>query len=274
MSKEIVIEAGRAERQYWQDLWGYRELFYFLSWRDILVRYKQTYIGIAWGLIRPLLQMLVLTFIFRYVAKLDSPGEAPYLVLVMSALLPWNFFATTLTSCSSSLVANRNLVSKIYFPRLIVPVSTMIVNLVDLSVSASILIALMLWFDYFPTWRIVTLPLFLLLAILAALGLGLWMATLNVEYRDFRYIVPFITQLGTYISPVGFSSTEIPENLRFAYSLNPMVGAIDGFRWAILRDDIQLYWPGVILSALLVLLLFFSGIWFFRRMERTFADVI
>lgn len=272
-SAELIIEAGRTERQYWKDLWRYRELFYFLAWRDILVRYKQTIIGMAWALIRPFMTMIVFTVVFGNIAKLPSDG-VPYPILVFAAMLPWQFFSNSLSNCSNSLVGNANLISKVYFPRLIVPTSAVVVSFVDFMVSGMILLGLMAWYNFIPNWRIVTLPLFIGIAFIASIGGGLWLASLNVKYRDFRYIVPFIVQFGLYISPVGFSSSIVPEEWRFIYSLNPMVGVIDGFRWAILGTDTQLYWPGFCLSVGLVFLLFFSGIWYFRKVERTFADVI
>lgn len=273
MSKELIIEAGRTERQYWKDLWRYRELFYFLAWRDILVRYKQTAIGIAWALIRPFLTMVVFSFVFGKLANLPSEG-APYPILVFAAMLPWQFFANALSECSNSLIDNANLISKVYFPRLIVPASAVIVSFVDFMISGIILLALMAYYNFIPSWRILTLPLFIGIAFAAAMGGGLWLSALNVQYRDFRYVVPFIVQFGLYISPVGFSSSIVPQEWRWLYSLNPMVGVIDGFRWAILGGKAEIYWLGFCLSLGLVLLLFASGIWYFRRMERTFADVI
>jgi len=270
---ELIIEAGRTEKQYWQDLWRYRELFYFLAWRDILVRYKQTAIGIVWALIRPFLTMVVFTVVFGQLAKLPSEG-APYPILVFSAMLPWQFFSNSLSECSNSLISNANLLSKVYFPRLVVPTSAVVVSFVDFMISGIILLALMAWYNFIPTWRILTLPLFIGVAFAASIGAGLWLASLNVQYRDFRFIVPFIVQFGLYISPVGFSSSIVPEKWRFIYSLNPMVGVIDGFRWAILGGESQLYLPGFMLSMGLVFLLLVSGIWYFRKMERTFADVI
>ncbi|MBD2165767.1 ABC transporter permease [Calothrix membranacea FACHB-236] len=270
---DLVIEAGRTERQYWQDLWRYRELFYFLAWRDILVRYKQTAIGIAWALIRPFLTMVVFTVVFGQLAKLPSQG-APYPILVFSAMLPWQFFSNALSECSSSLISNANLISKVYFPRLIVPTSAVVVSFVDFLISGMILLGLMAWYNFVPSWRILTLPLFICIAFAASMGAGLWLAALNVKYRDFRFIVPFIMQFGLYISPVGFSSSIVPEQWRFLYSLNPMVGVIDGFRWAILGGDSKLYLPGFILSLCLLIFLFITGIWYFRKTERTFADVI
>lgn len=270
---ELVIEAGRTERQYWNDLWRYRELFYFLAWRDILVRYKQTAIGVAWALIRPFLTMVVFTFVFGKLAKLPSEG-VPYPILVFAAMLPWQFFANALAECSNSLITNANLISKVYFPRLIVPTSAVIVSFVDFMISGMILLGLMAWYNFVPGWRILTLPIFILIAFAAAMGAGLWLASLNVKYRDFRYIVPFIVQFGLYISPVGFSSNVVPQEWRLLYSVNPMVGVIDGFRWAILGGQSEIYVPGFILSTGLVALLLVSGIWYFRKMERTFADVI
>ncbi len=270
---ELIIEAGRTEKEYWKDLWRYRELFYFLAWRDILVRYKQTVIGIAWALIRPFLTMVVFTFVFGKLAKLPSEG-APYPILVFAGMLPWQFFSNSLSECSNSLISNANLISKVYFPRLIVPVSAVVVSFVDFMISGIILIGLMAWYDFVPGWRILTLPLFIVIAFLAATGAGLWLAALNVEYRDFRYIVPFLVQFGLYISPVGFSSSIVPEQWRLLYSLNPMVGVIDGFRWAILGGESTIYLPGLALSIALVIFLQVTGIWYFRKMERTFADVI
>jgi lipopolysaccharide transport system permease protein len=272
-NEELIIEAGRAEAQYWKDLWRYRELFYFLAWRDILVRYKQTVIGVAWALIRPFLTMVVFTVVFGQLAKLPSEG-VPYPILVFAAMLPWQFFANSLSECSNSLLANANMIAKVYFPRLIVPTSAVIVSFVDFLISGMILLALMIWYNFVPDWRILTLPLFILIALAAAIGAGLWLAALNVQYRDFRYIVPFMVQFGLYISPVGFSSNVVPEKWRLLYSLNPMVGVIDGFRWAILGGESKIYLPGFILSVALVGLLLVSGIWYFRKMERTFADVI
>jgi lipopolysaccharide transport system permease protein len=239
---ELIIEAGRAERQYWQDIWRYRELFYFLAWRDILVRYKQTAIGIAWALIRPFITMVVFTVVFGNLAKLPSEG-VPYPILVFSAMLPWQFFANALSECSNSLIGNANLISKVYFPRLIVPISAIVVSFVDFMISGIILLGLMAYYNYVPSWRILLLPVFVAIAFAASIGAGLLFASLNVKYRDFRFIVPFITQIGLYISPVGFSSSIVPEQYRLLYSLNPMVGVIDGFIY-------------------------------FRKMERTFADVI
>lgn len=270
---ETIIESGHTERQYWKDLWRYRELFMFLAWRDILVRYKQTVIGVAWSVIRPLMTMIVFTIIFGKLAKFPSEG-VPYPILVFAAMLPWQMFANGVTESSNSLVSNAAMLSKVYFPRLIVPTSAVIVSLVDFLISFALLGILMAWYQFLPDWQIVTLPLFLLFALLAGLGFGIWLAALNVKYRDFRYIVPFVVQFGLYISPVGFSSTVIPERWRLLYSLNPMVGVIDGFRWAILGGDSKLYLPGFILSLAITFVVFYLGLAYFRKTERTFADVI
>lgn len=269
----LVIEAGRTERHYWKDLWRYRELFYFLAWRDILVRYKQTTIGMAWALLRPLLTMLVFTLVFSKLAKLPSDG-VPYPILVFAALLPWQFFANAFAEAGNSLISNASMISKVYFPRLVIPTSAVIVSFVDFIISGAIMVLLMLWYGYAPDWHIITLPLFILIAFAAAMGAGLWIAALNVKYRDFRYIIPFVVQLGLYISPVGFSSTIVPEQWRLLYSLNPMVGVIDGFRWAILGGLTPLYWPGFLLSLTLVAVTFVTGIYYFRKTEKSFADVI
>lgn len=272
--KELVIEAGQLEGQYWKDLWAYRELFYFLAWRDFLVRYKQTVIGVAWALVRPLLSMLIFTVIFGKIAKLPSDGAVPYSILVYAAMLPWQFVSTALTEASNSLILNPNLISKIYFPRLIVPSSSVLTSFVDLLISFVILVVMMVWFSFAPDWRIVFLPLFIFLGIATAMGAGLWMCALNVEYRDFRYVVPFLVQFGLYVSPVGFSSSVVPSRWRLLYSVNPMVAVIDGFRWSLLRGQAHLYWPGMFASLGCTAFLCFTGTWYFRKMERTFADVI
>ena len=251
-------------------LWRYRELFYFLSWRDVLVRYKQTVIGVVWSLLRPFVAMVVFTIVFGKLAKLPSEGVL-YPILVFSAMLPWQFFSNALSESAMSLVGNANLISKVYFPRLIIPASAVIVSLVDFLISFSLFIVLMIWYQFVPGWRMVTLPLFVLLAFAASFGFGLWITSINVKYRDFRYVIPFVVQFGLYVSPVGFSSTVIPEKWRLLYSINPMVGVIDGFRWAILGGESSLYWPGFLLSVVLVLI---TGVWYFRKTERTFADVI
>lgn len=270
---EIVIEAGRTEKNYWRDLWKYRELFYFLAWRDILVRYKQTVIGVAWALIRPLATMIVFTFVFGKLAKLPSDG-VPYPILVFAAILPWQFFASAFSEAGNSLVGNAGMLSKIYFPRLIIPTSAVITSFIDFLVAGIIMIALMMWYQYIPTIRILALPIFIFLAFLAALGCGIWVATLNVKYRDFGYTIPFLLMLGLYLSPVGFSSKVIPDDWRLLYSLNPLVSIIDGFRWAIVGGDAQIYFPGLVVSTLVVTLVLGTGILYFRRTERTFADTV
>jgi len=270
---QLTIEAGKTERQYWRDLWKYRELFYFLAWRDLLVRYKQTVVGVAWSVLRPLLTMIILTLAFGRIAKMPS-GGVPYPLLVFCGILPWQFFSTALTECGNSLVGNSNLISKVYFPRLVVPVSSVIVSLADFLISASLLVVLMVWYRFVPSANVVFLPLFVILTFGVSFGAGLWIAALMVEYRDFRFIVPFIVQFGILASPVGMVSSQVPEKYRLLYSINPMVGVIDGFRWCILGGQQALYWPALVLAVGWVLLLTFSGIWYFRRTERTFADII
>lgn len=272
-TQELIIEAGRTESQYWRDLWRYRELFYFLAWRDILVRYKQTAIGVIWALLRPFLTMVVFTVVFGRIAKLPTNG-IPYPILVFAAMLPWQFFSTSLSEASNSLVGNANLISKVYFPRLIIPAGAVITSMVDFFISFVQLAVLMLWYRFAPDWRLLTLPGFTVLAFLAALGPGLYLTALNVKYRDFRYVIPFIVQFGLFISPVGFSSDVIPEKWRLLYSLNPMVGVIDGFRWSICRGAAELYVPGFLLSLAVTAIFLWLGIWYFRRTEKTFADVI
>jgi len=269
----LIIEAGRSEGQYWRDLWRYRELFYFLAWRDLLVRYKQTVVGLSWSLIRPVLTMLVLTVVFGKFGKMPS-GGVPYPILVFCGMLPWQFFATALSECGNSLVANSNLISKVYFPRLVVPVSTVITSLVDFLISGAFLVVLMVWYRFLPSTNVFFLPFFVILAFAASLGAGLWIAALMVRYRDFRFIVPFLVQFGLYLSPVGFSSSVVPEEWKLLYSLNPMVAVIEGFRWSILGSEQSLYLPGLYISVAVVMLLTLSGVAYFRKTERTFADVI
>lgn len=269
----VVIEAGRTESAYWKDLWRYRELFYFLAWRDVLVRYKQTVMGILWSVIKPLLTMLVFVFVFGKLAKLPSDG-VPYPVLVLSGMLPWLFFASAFSEAGNSLVGNANIISKVYFPRLIVPLSAVIVCMVDFMISGVLLVALMFWFGVVPNEKIIFLPFFIFLLMAAAVGAGLWVAALNVKYRDFRYIVPFVIQLGFYVSPVAFTSNIIPEKWRLLYAFNPMVGIIDGFRWSITATNAPLYWRGVIVSVVIVFFLVFTGVRYFRATEKSFADVI
>ena len=269
----IIVEAGKSGINYWKDLWRYRELFYFLAWRDILVRYKQTVIGIAWSVIRPVLAMIVFTIIFGKIAKLPS-GDIPYPILVFTALLPWQFFASAVQEGGNSLVVNASMVSKIYFPRMLIPSSSIIVALVDFLISFIILGVLMAWYKFVPSWKIIFVPAFLFLAILVAFGVILLLSALNVRYRDFKIVLPFIVQFGLYVSPVGFSSDVIPEKWRFIYSINPMVGVIDGFRWAIIGENVSFYIPGFILSIVLAIVLLIIGILYFRKTERTFADRI
>ena len=271
---ETIIKPGRFDRQYWRDIWNYRELFYFLAWRDIKVRYKQTVIGIAWAIIRPVLTMIVFSIVFGRIAGLPSEEGVPYPILVYSALLPWQFFAGSLSETSSSLIGNTNLISKVYMPKLIIPASKIAVCFVDFLISFGILAILMVYYKFIPSIRILFIPLFLLLVFFASYGFGLWLSSLNVKYRDFRYIVPFIVQLGLYISPVGFSSNVVPDKWRFIYSINPMVGVIDGFRWAILGSEVNFYIIGFLLSIVLIFVIFITGILYFRKTERTFADFI
>jgi len=270
---EFTIEAGKSERHYWMDIWRYRELFYILAWRDIAVRYKQTVIGIAWAVLRPLLTMMIFVVVFGKIAKLPSEG-VPYPIFVFAAMLPWTFFATAFSDASNSLIGNSNLISKVYFPRLIIPAASVIVAGVDFLISFVILLALMVWYHYIPGWQIITLPFFLLLAFFAALGAGLYVAALNVKYRDFRFVIPFIVQLGLYISPVGFSTTIVPEGYRILYYLNPMVGVIDGFRWAISGGQTAFNMTELAISIAMILLLCILGVYHFRKTEKIFADVI
>ena len=271
---ELVLEPGRADKRYWHDLWTYRELFAILAWRDVVVRYKQTVIGVAWAMVRPFLAMVVFTVVFGHLAKLPSVGGAPYPVMVFAGMLPWFLFSTVLTEASSSLIGNANLVSKVYFPRLIIPASSAVVALVDFAVNLALLAGIMLWYGYAPGWQILALPGFVVLAMLASLGPAFLVTALNVKFRDFRYIVPFIVQFGLYVSPVGFSSGTVPSQWRFWYSLNPVVGVIDGFRWCVLGGKSPFYLPGFIMSLGVVALFFWLGIIYFRRTEKSFADII
>ncbi len=273
-SQWLVLEPNRIEKQYWMDLWRYRELFAILAWRDIAVRYKQTFIGVAWALIRPFLTMVVFTLIFGKLARLPSDGGAPYAILVFAAMLPWQFFSTALSSCSESLIANSNLLTKVYFPRLIVPAAAVITSFVDFLISFVILAGLMVWFQWLPSWRLLTLPLWVAVAFAASMGAGLWLASLNVQYRDFRYVVPFLVQFGLYVSPVGFSSAIVPAKWQLLYGLNPMVGVIEGFRWAIIGKGVTINPAGFWMSMGIVALLAITGVRQFRRMEQRFADVI
>ena len=270
----LVLEAGRTEKNYWADLWRYRELFYILAWRDIAVRYKQTIIGVAWAVVRPFLTMVVFTVIFGRLAKLPSDGNAPYALMVFAAMLPWHLFSSSLSEASNSLIGHANLISKVYFPRLIIPTATVVTAFVDFAISFVILLGMMVYYRFAPGWNILFLPLFILLALLASLGPGLWITAFNVKYRDFRYVIPFVVQFGLYVSPVGFSSSVIPAQWRLLYSLNPMVGVIDGFRWCILGGESPIYWPGFGLSVAIGVSFLWLGVRQFRKMEKTFADII
>lgn len=270
---EVVIEAGKGEKHYWRDIWRYRELLLFLSWRDLLIRYKQTTLGLAWSWLKPLITMLVFTVVFGKLAKLPS-GDTPYPIMVFTGLLPWLFFSNTTAEASNSLVANSHLISKVYFPRLIIPFATIAVGIVDLLISSLLLVVLMAWYGHWPSWQVVTLPYFLLLAAMTSAGIGLWLAALNVKYRDIRYIVPFALQIGMYISPVGFSSSVIPEEWQLLFALNPMVSVIEGFRWSLLGGTAPLYGYGILGSFVFSTCLLITGVIYFRKTEKTFADVI
>jgi lipopolysaccharide transport system permease protein len=272
--EEILIEPGKNLKGYWRELITYRELFFFLVWRDVLVRYKQTVLGVVWSLLRPLLTMVVFTVVFGRLATFPTEGGAPYPLLVFVALLPWQLFVGAVSDSSNSLIGNASLISKVYFPRLLIPISAVLVSLVDFLLSVVPLGGLMLWYNYLPGWRILALPAFLLLALLVAISIGLWTSALTVRYRDFRFIVPFVLQVGLYLSPVGFSSRVVPEGWRWFYSLNPMVAVIDGFRWVLLRDAPPLYIPGLINASGLTIIVAVTGLAYFRRTERRFADVI
>ena len=274
MSDVIIIESGRQERNCWGELWRYRELFYVLAWRDLAVRYKQTIIGAAWALIRPLLTMMVFTVIFSRIAKLPSDGVTPYPLLVFVGTLAWALFSTGLMDASNSLIGNSNLISKVYFPRLIVPISAVVVAFADFLISFGILIGMMVWYRFIPSWQVLFFPFFVLVGIAATIGPSLYITALNVKYRDFRIIVPFVVQLGLYISPVGFSSSVAPEKWRLLYSLNPIVGVIDGFRWSVLGGHSKHYIPGLTASLVMTALLLWFGIRRFRSTEKRFADLI
>ena len=272
--EELVIEPGRAQRQYWRDIWAYRELLAILAWRDIAVRYKQTAIGIAWAVVRPLLTMIIFTIVFGRMAKLSSVGTAPYPVMVFAGMLPWFLFSTILSEASNSLVANTNLVGKVYFPRIIIPASTSATALLDLAINMVLFAGLMLWYGFVPSWHIIYLPIFIVFTTVASFGPSLFITALNVKYRDFRYVIPFVVQFGLYISPVGFSSAVVPEKWRLWFSLNPLVGIIDGFRWCVLGSSSQIYLPGLLLGFAVTMLFLWFGVHYFRWTERTFADLI
>ncbi|MDO8959190.1 MAG: ABC transporter permease [Rhodocyclaceae bacterium] len=269
----VVLEPGKTDKHYWRDVFQYRDLFWVLARRDVSVRYKQTVIGILWAVLRPLLTMLVFTLIFGKIAKLPSEG-VPYSLLVFTGMIPWFFFSSSVTESSSSLVANANLVSKVYFPRILVPLSSILVAAMDFAIGMVLLVIMLLYFGFMPTWRLLSIPIFITVAFAAAGGIGLFFSALNVRYRDFQFIVPFIVQFGLYLSPVGFSSTVVPEKWRLVYALNPMVGVIDGFRWAVLGDAFLIRWDVQLISISISAILLGSGVWFFRRFERGIADVI
>jgi len=270
----LIIEPGRTEKNYWADLWRYRELFLILAWRDISVRYKQTIIGILWAILRPFMTMVVFTVIFGPIAKLPSDGSAPYALMVFAAMLPWSLFSTSLSEASGSLIGNANLLGKVYFPRLIIPTAPLVTAFIDFIITFVMLIGMIVYYQFAPGWTMLLLPLFILLALLASLGPGLWITALNVKYRDFRYIIPFVVQFGLYVSPVGFSSKIVPEKWRLLYSLNPIVGVIDGFRWCILGGNSPVYLPGFLLSLTIIAFFLWLGVSRFRKMEKTFADII
>lgn len=276
MMKEttLIIEPGRADQQYWRDLWAYRELFLILAWRDVAVRYKQTLIGVAWAVLRPFLTMVVFTVVFGKLAKLPSEGTAPYALMVFTGMLPWYLFSSALSGAADSIVANSNLIGKVYFPRMIIPAASIVTALIDFLVSFAILIALMVWYRFVPGWQVLLLPVFVLLALLVSFGPGLWITALNVKYRDFRYVIPFVLQIGLYVSPVGFSSNIIPDHWRLLYSLNPLVGIIDGFRWCILGGESPLYVPGFTISLAIAGAFLWLGISTFRATEKFFADLV
>jgi len=272
---KLVIESGRSEKNYWRDLWRYRELFYVLSWRDIKVRYKQTVIGVLWSIVRPLLTMIIFTLVFGKLANMQrDAGTAPYAIMVFAALLPWQFFSNALSEASNSLISNTNLISKVYFPRLIIPTASVITSLIDFLISFGLLCLLFLYYRFVPSWEIIFMPFFLLLAFVCSMGIGLWLTALNVKYRDFRYIIPFIVQFGLYVSPVGFSSSRIPDEYRLLYYINPMVGVIEGFRWCILGENNSFPSQSILFSLVISIFFLWLGIRKFRKMEKSFADII
>ena len=270
---DLIIEPEKTTSDFLFELVKFRELFFFMALRDILVRYKQTVIGVAWSVIRPLLSMLIFTVIFGRVAKLPSEG-VPYPIMVFSALLPWQYFANSMQSSSESFLRASTMISKIYFPRLILPTSSVLVSAVDFGISFVLLCILMLFYRFMPSPRILLLPVFFIPVTVTALGIGYLFSSVGVKYRDFRHIMPFMVQFGLYVSPVGFSSSVIPDKWRLLYSLNPMVGVIDGFRWCIQGTSVSLYMPGFIISLVMSALLFWGGLKYFRKTERTFADYI
>ncbi len=270
---DIEILPHRRISHYWKEIWKYRELFFFLSWRDLLVQYKQTAIGVLWSILRPVLTIAIFSIVFGKLARLPSEG-VPYSVLVFCGMLPWQFFAHVLGESSNSLIANGSLITKVYFPRIVIPTSTLVVGLVDLLISFVILSGLLCWHGFFPDRHWLALPLFLLINCAATLGAGLWFAAWNVKYRDFRYIIPTLVQFGLYFTPVGFSSTIVPISWRKLYALNPLVGVIDGFRWSLLHGRTSFDWTIVLISAAVSALLLLVGLTHFRKVEREFADII
>jgi lipopolysaccharide transport system permease protein len=268
----LTIEAGRAERHYWRDLWRFRELLGFLAWRDIKVRYKQAVLGVAWALIQPIVTTVIFTIVFGNLAKMPD-GGVPYPILVLSGLLPWQLFSTALSSSSGSLVSNANLISKIYFPRLLVPIATIAVAVIDFFIVFALFIVASLWFGNYPGWHIIFLPIFVILALATALGAGLWLTALTVKYRDFKFITPFIIQVGVFLSPVGFRTDHFP-NWQDLLALNPLTGIIDGFRWCVLAGNYDVNWTGLGLGVIIIVILNLTGLQYFRRTERSFADVI
>lgn len=268
---ELLIAPGRAEKNYWRDLFHYRELFYILSWRDIKVRYKQTVIGATWSVIRPALTTLIFTILFSRLAGLHYSGKS-YALMVLIGYLPWQFFSSSLSDAGNALVGNSNLISKVYFPRLIIPSSSIITNLVDFGITFVLMLIMMVYYRVVPDIKMVLLPFFIILVILLALGTSLYVAALNVKYRDFRFIVPFVVQFGLYVTPVGINSSMIPDKWRLLYSINPMVGIIDGFRWCILGE--AMFWPGFAASIVMISFFLWLGIWYFRKTEKSFADNI
>ena len=268
----LIIEAGRADAHYWHDLWRYRELLGFLAWRDIKVRYQQTLLGAAWALIQPLATIAIFTFVFGRLAKMPS-GGVPYILVVMSGQLGWQLFANAIGGASGSLVGSAHLISKIYFPRLVMPLSTLAVALVDFFIVLALFAGMSAWFGARPTWHVFLLPAFVILALLLALGAGLWLAALTVRFRDFRIVVPFVLQIGVFVTPVGYRTDYLP-NWRELLALNPMTGVVEGFRWCLLAGDQAFYWPALAASLSWATVLGLTGVWYFRHMERSFADVI
>lgn len=273
MEEITLITSRPSQKDKIKELYKFRGMIAFLSWKDIIVRYKQTVLGVLWAIIQPVISMIVMSFIFGGVANMPSEDGVPYPIMVYSALLCWNFFTGAFSNTSNSLVANGHLLKKIYFPRLALPISSVVTAFVDFAISFLVLLVLMIGYRYLPTARIFALPLFIILAFVIALGFGLFFATMNVKYRDIRYIVPVILQFGMYLSPVAYTSTVIPENLRLLYSINPMVGVIEGFRWCILPNS-EIYLPALIISIVMAIIGLVLGIKFFNKFENTFADLI